>query len=296
MPVTQFIETSNSRSATLHRKGKRADSTVTVEYKAFGTSDDTEVHSYANTFFSTNQFYTLGDYTFMVESYTVEYVGDECFTVTATYTKGGAENDDQTDPLSRSRSFDTTGGTQHYTQAEEETRYAATGTAPDQHKAINVSGDSVNGVDVIVPALRWTETYDVPDAYVTAAYIKTVARLTGTVNDAAFRTFQKGEVLFAGCNGNQEWDEEKGNGPWRLSYKFVASPNRGLPTGATGPATAPAITVGTVTGVVKGGHDYLWVRYEDDVDDDTLLKKPKHVYVNKVYRDGSFSSLGIGTT
>jgi len=295
MPVSQFIETSGSRSATLQRKGKRADSTVTVEYLAFGTSDDTEVHSYANSFFSTNRFYAIGDYTFMVESYSVEYVGDECFKVTATYTKSGAENDDQTDPLGRSRSFDTSGGTQHFTQAEEEYGYAVTGPAPSQSKAINVDGDSVAGVDVVVPALQWTETYDVPDAYVTAGYIKTVASLTGTVNSAAFRTFQPGEVLFAGCNGNQEWDEEKGNGPWTLSYKFIASPNRGLPTGVTGPATSPAISVGSITNIVKGGHDYLWVRYEDDVDDNTLLKKPKHVYVNKVYRDGNFNGLGIGS-
>ena len=99
MPVTQFIETSESRSATLHRKGKRADSTVTVTYLAFGTSSDTEVHTYVNTFFTTNRFYTIGDYTFMVEQYSVEYIGDECFQVTATYTKTGADNEEQESPL-----------------------------------------------------------------------------------------------------------------------------------------------------------------------------------------------------
>ena len=205
MPVTQFIETSESRSATRHRKGKRADSTVTVTYLAFGTSSDTEVHAHVNTFFTTNRFYTIGDYTFMVENYSVEYIGDECFQVTATYTKAGADNEEQEAPLRRTRSFDTSGGTQHITQAEGEERYAATGTAPNQNKAIGVDGDSVAGVDVIVPALQWTETYDVPSTYVTAAYIKGVAALTGTVNNAAFRSFHPGEVLFAGCNGNQEW-------------------------------------------------------------------------------------------
>ena len=295
MPVTQFIETSESRSATLHRKGKRADSTVTVTYLAFGTSVDTEVHTYANAFFSTNRFYAIGDYTFMVEQYSLEYLGDQCFQVTATYTKTGADDDTQEAPLRRTRSFDTGGGNQHVTQAEAEQRYAATGTAPDQSKAIGVDGDSVAGVDIIVPALQWTETYDVPSTYVTAAYIKGVAALTGTVNNAAFRTFQPGEVLFAGCSGNQEWDTEKGDGPWSLSYKFVASPNRGLPTGVTGPQTAPAIDVGSISGIVKKGHEYLWIRYEAAVDGTDLLKRPKYAYVNQVYREASFAGLGIGS-
>ena len=306
MPVTQFIETSESRSATLHRKGKRADSTVTVTYLAFGTSVDTEVHTYVNTFFSTNRFYAIGDYIFMVEQYSVEYIGDECFQVTATYTKTGADNEEQEAPLRRTRSFDTGGGTQHITQGEWEEGYAATGVAPYQHFAIGVDGDTVAGVDIVVPALQWTETYDVPSTYVTADYIKGVAALTGTVNNAAFRTFSAGEVLFAGCSGNQEWDEEKGDGPWSLSYKFIASPNRGAPTGATGPAVAehleksPPITInfggGTVKEIYKKGHEYLWIRYESSVDGSDLLKRPKYAYVNQVYREANFAGLGIGTT
>ena len=302
MPVTQFIETSESRSATLHRKGKRADSTVTVTYLAFGTSVDTEVHTYANTFFSTNRFYTIGDYQFMVEQYSVEYIGDECFQVTATYTKTGADNEEQEAPLRRTRSFDTSGGNVHMTQAESETAYGPTGSSPpSQYKAIGVDGDSVAGVDVIVPALQWTETYDVPSTYVTAAYIKGVAALTGTVNNAPFRTFAQGEVLFVGCSGNQEWDEEKGDGPWSLSYKFVASPNRGGPTGPDG-AYYPPIHLGTtgatgeIGGIVKKGHEYLWIRYESAVDGSDLLKRPKFAYVDQVYREADFSGLGIGTT
>lgn len=306
MPVTRFIESSNSRSATVQRVGKRAQSTVTVEFLAFGTSVDTEVHTYCNTFFSTNRFYGINGQTYMVESYSLEYQGDECFTVTATYTLDGGDlaNSPTANPLRRSRSFDTSGGTTHVTQAESERRYGyvefegeiywGESLAPTQYGAIGVDGDSVAGVDIVTPALQWTEQYDVPSWYVTAAYIKTVASLTGTVNAAAFRTFQPGEVLFVGCNGNQQWDAEKGNGPWSLQFKFIASPNRGLPTGVTGPATTPAITVGSIGGIVKKGHEYLWVRYEDDVTDNTLLKKPKHVYVNQVYREADFTGLGIG--
>jgi hypothetical protein len=77
-----------------------------------------------------------------------------------------------------------------------------------------------------------------------------------------------------------------------LSYKFIASPNAG--TGQT----LPAITVGSITGIEKKGHEYMWVRYEAESDtaSKTLLKVPKYVYVNKVYREASFSGLGIGVS
>ena len=89
-------------------------------------------------------------------------------------------------------------------------------------------------------------------------------------------------MLFVGCSGSQEWDDDKGRGPWSLSFRFVASKN------VTGE------TIGDISGVNKKGHEYLWVRYEDAVDSNVLLKKPKAVYVNKVYRESSFSVLGIG--
>lgn len=281
MPIT-WVESSESRSATLTRKGLRGDSTLTVVFNAFGTSDDQEVHDYAWNFFGgRNRIYTINDYVFMVETYDLEYLGDQAWKITAKYTKSGAEDDERPDPLRRTRSFDTGGGSQHITQAFGETAYGS--GAPSQQGAIGVDGESVNGVDIVVPALQWTETYDVPNAYVTAAYIKSVAGLTGCVNSDAFRMFEPGEVLFLGCTGNQEWDSDRGNGPWNLSYKFQASQN------------VVNLTIGTITGITKLGHEYLWVRYEPKVDSNVLLKTPKHVYVNKVYREASFAGLGIGS-
>lgn len=281
MSITQWIESHESRSASLARKGKRADSTVTVVYNAFGSSDDSDVHDYCNTYFTSNQFYTIGDYTFMVESYDVEYLGDEAWKVSAKYVKSGADDDTQNDPIRRTRSFDTGGGTTHITQGFSERRYGA--QAPNQYNAIGVDGENVNGVDIVTPALQWTETYDVPSTYVTNAYIKSVAGLTGCVNNSSFRGFDEGEVLFLGCTGAQEWDSQKGNGPWNLSFKFQASQN------------ATNLTVGAVSGISKKGHEYLWVRYEPSVNSNVLLKTPKHVYVNEVYRTAAFSGLGIGS-
>jgi hypothetical protein len=296
-----WIEDNASRSATIVRLGRKATSNYSKSWKVFGTTDDTVVHAEANAYasgqFAYWQYPGNPNVQLRAESYTVSYLGDDAWQVSISYEKNGAEDEEQRDPLKRSRSFDTSGGTQHVTQATGGTittvggttttsvveRKYPTATAPSMSGAIGVDGQSVNGVDIVVPALSWTETYDVPHQYVTAAYIKGVAGLTGTVNNGAFRTFAAGEVLFMGCSGAQEWDDQRGNGPWSLSYKFVASPN------------VTAQTIGDITGVEKKGHEYLWVRYEDAVSTNELVKKPKYVYVNKVYRDGNFSGLGIGT-
>ena len=296
-----WIEDNSSRSATIVRLGRKAVSSYSKSYKVFGTTDDTIVHAEANGYLTGQLAYWTypgqPNVQLRAESYSVSYLGDDAWQVSIAYEKQGAEDDDQRDPLKRSRSFDTSGGSQHITQAAggtvttsggttvtqgSERRYPP-GTAPSMNNAIGVDGSSVNGVDIVAPALTWTETYDVPHQYVTANYIKSLAALTGTVNNGAFRTFAAGEVLFMGCNGSQEWDDQRGNGPWTLSYKFVASPN------------VTAQTIGDITGIEKKGHEYLWVRYEDAVSTNELVKKPKFVYVNKVYRDGNFAGLGIGT-
>ena len=282
-----FIEDSESRSATISRKGLKAESTLTKSWKAFGTSDDSELHREINSQIPTTWQYPDQNATLKVDSYTVSYLGDEAWQVTANYKKNGIEDDANRGPFQRSRSFDTGGGTAHKTQAFSETVF---GSGPSMNNAIGVTSDRVEGVDIVAPSLQWSEDYEVPDSYVTAAYIKQVAQLTGCVNNAQFKSFAAGEVLFVGCTGSQERDEDRGNGPWKLSYKFVAAPNAGPGQ------TYDAITVGSMS-VTKKGHEYMWVLYESDADSSTktLLKKPKYVYVNRVYREQSFSGLGIGS-
>jgi hypothetical protein len=279
-----WIEDGDSRQATIVRKGKKATSSYTKSYKIFGTQDDNVLHAEINAEISAYGRYWeypgLPSMKLMAEQYSVSYLGDDAWQVTIQYEKAGAE--DGTDPLKRSRSFDTTGGTRHMTQAFGESRFG-TG-AVDQKMAIGVDSNGVNGVDVVVPQLQWQESYDVPNSYVTSSWIRGVAGVTGTTNSSAFRGFEAGEVLFVGCTGSQEWDDQKGRGPWSLAFRFVAEKN------VTGQ------TIGDITGVSKRGHEYLWVRYEDAVDTNVLLKKPKAVYVNKVYRESDFSALGIGTS
>ena len=288
-----WVEDGDSRQATIVRKGKKATSSYVKSYKIFGTADDTVLHAAINAEVSANgqywQYPGLPNMKLYAESYSVSFLGDNAWQLTINYEKNGAEDGDT--PLKRARSFDTTGGTQHITQAESEIGYpSGFGGANYQFKAIGVDANGVNGVDIVSPQLQWQEQYDVPNAYVTNEYIKVLASVTGTTNSGSFRGFAAGEVLFVGCSGSQEWDDQKGRGPWSLSYRFVASPNAGAGQ------TIPALSVGDITGIEKRGHEYLWVRYEESVSGSSsaLLKKPKAVYVNKVYRESSFSQLGIG--
>ena len=288
-----WIEDGESRQATIARKGRKAASNYQKSYKVFGTTDDVVLHAEINTKVTAElaywQYPGVTGMQLRAEQYSVSYLGDDAWQVTISYSKDGAE--DGTDPLKRSRSFDTTGGTQHITQAYSvgsgsslDFEYRFPSSATNMSGAIGVDDNGVNGVDVVTPQLQWQESYDVPNAYVTNSWIRSVAGVTGTTNNASFRGFEAGEVLFMGCSGSQEWDDQKGRGPWSLSFRFVASKN------------VTNQTIGSITGISKRGHDYLWVLYEGSVLGSALLKRPKAVYVSKVYKDSDFSGLGIGTT
>lgn len=293
MAIT-WVEDNESRTATIVRPGRKATSTYVKSWKLFGSMDDTEVHNDIVTQLNVRSLYwnyPPGGGQLQADSYTVEYLGGDAWHLTVNYSKEGVEDEEQNQPIRRSRSFDTAGGQEHITQAIAG-KVSERGKSPNQtdgDKVIGFDGENVNGVDIIVPQLSWQENYEVPSSYVKADYIKKVSQATGTTNNADFRGFKRGEVLFLGCSGSQDWDKDKGDGPWALSYKFAVSPNAGANQ------TLPAITVGEITGIEKKGHEYLNTYYEDNVRDDKMWKVPKIVWVHQVYREANFADLGIGT-
>lgn len=304
----QWIEDTASRSATIYRLGRRDPSIRSRVWNIVGSYDEDAIHADINAKISNlYQYWTYPGQPLVrlrAESYSLEHDADDLWKVTVNYEKIGADDPSQSGPLKRVRSFDTTGGTQTVTQCRfdpvaaqiGERIYDSTGALdganrPTMKGAVNVDDRGVNGVDIIVPQLTWTESYDVPSSYVTSAYVRAVHLLTGSVNAAPFRGFARGEVLFAGMTGSQEWDAQRGDGPWSLSYKFIGSPNRGPDLGGL-----PAEPIGNITTYNKFGHDYIWIRYAsvDDQNNNLMLRQPLQVYVNKVYPDGDFSKIGIG--
>jgi hypothetical protein len=152
--------------------------------------------------------------------------------------------------------------------------------APDYQGALGVSRDGdVEGVDIVVPALRFTITYRQPLATITDAYVRTVEALTGTVNASTFYGRAAGEVLFLGADGEQGVDSDP---TW--SYDFSRMPN------------LTAQQIGDITGIAKKGHEYLWVLFEETTDAGAkaIVRRPKAVYIERLYQLAAFSSLGIG--
>lgn len=192
----------------------------------------------------------------------------------------------QVEPDDNTSAFDTTGGSQHITQSPyTAAKYPA--NAPNMQGAIGFDGERVNGTDIVIPTYEFTETHIKSKAQVDTAYRFTLAQLTGGVNNAAFRGFAAGEVLFRGVTGqlvNVEDDQQ-----WQLNFRFAASPNRTV-------ANGNPITVGTITNVEKLGWEYLWVLYGDTVNENRLVQHPTACYVERLYPFVDFSELGIGTT
>jgi len=204
---------------------------------------------------------------------TVHRVGSDSWIGAVPYKR--VPKPEQKDPGESSYSFDTSGGTAHITQSLSTiAKFAPEGkTAPDFKGAIGVTADSIEGVDVEDPGFRWTETHyfdadDVDDAFIGNLYYATKHTNVDAFTDAKGNVFAAGEVLFLGATGSQ-----RGNDDWEITYTFLARPN------------VSGRTIGTITGIEKNGHEYLWVYYGEAKDDAAkrMVKVPLAVYVEQVY-------------
>jgi hypothetical protein len=261
MPIT-IDEKALSRESTVG-----PNSTIELLYTIQGTDDDAVVRALLE---ATSPIVYDG---LVRDTYTTTPLGGGLWDGAVRYALHGSQSQ---------YTFDTGGGTQHITQSIQTiASYAPPGeTSPDFQGAIGVSQENVEGIDITVPVYQFTETHYFDDALVTTAYKATLFFLTGKTNNAIFKGFAIGEVLFLGASGAKRGDEK-----WEITFRFAASPN------VTG------LTVGAITGIAKRGWEYLWVRYADVEDTFAfcLVKQPIAAYVEQVYFPGDFSGLGIGT-
>lgn len=182
--------------------------------------------------------------------------------------------------------FDTTGGKHKITNSLETVlKKAKSGeTAPDFKSAINVSEKNVEGVDIIIPSLKFSLTAVMPFELITVEYGKDCARMTGRTNASGFFGFDAGELLFLGASGNSRRQSEEQPGV-EMKYSFEASEN------------ASGLSIGDIDGIDKNGHDYLWVLHAPEVDNTAKFvpKRPKACYVERVYEQADFYALQIPT-
>lgn len=235
------------------------------------------------------------------KSLNVDPLGNGWYVVTAGYTNpaiqddGGDEGDNSSggDPISNTISIDTTGATEHITQAYSGPdkvgqagitgqlvyhRPGEQGQVPDYEGAIGVNGNTVTGVDKVVPTFNFTETWTFPAAWVVNSFINTLYTNTGKVNTKPWRIFNLGEVLFMGAR----MEVTRGASMVPITFSFAARPGRN------------AFKVGDVDVSFLGGWDYMDIQYEQDTDNSTMIKKPKFVVVNTIYAAFDFEQLSIG--
>jgi len=185
-------------------------------------------------------------------------------------------------------SFDTGGGTEHATQSIETLNVLdADGQVKDGNGnpfldffkgAIGLSDGEIEGVDIVVPHYRFSEVHYLPLARVTNAYKSDLFDLTGRVNQAPFRGWAAGEILFEGAAGSKRGEED-----WQIPFHFAASRNK------------QNVKIGYITIPSKKGWEYLWVAYADveQANEGVLVKHPLYAVVEKLYEDGDFTKLLI---
>ena len=276
------------------------------EHLIYGATSVAEAHAayyaslsatyYTGTHILALQTYELKPFIIREENYT-----QDVWTASATYGLddfgGGSPVQEPGDPPIIA--WDASGGEEHITQALFQRDFPATSGDKNVYKnAIGVTKDSIEGVDAIFPQFSWTEQYTFTAAFADFAYAKNVvAPLTGKTNDASFRTFDEGEVLFMGATATRRGYERI-----EVTFKFSASPNAAEiyvtpePDPLDPDADVPIIVY------EKQGHEYLWCTYvekETPADDDLparMIWEPRSAHVATIYDTGDFSTLGIGTT
>ena len=276
--ATRVEEAYSERDQTINAKGEVTE--IEIPYLVFEAADEDAALAAARTKAASRTVSGM----VLDEVEVTERVNKDTWKVKAIYKDEDSDDPDEPDEDEETTSFafDTGGGTMHRNQSIK-TVSKVPNDAPDFNGAIEVDNEgNVNGVDVTMPVLNFTETHTMNGSRVTTSYKKTVAALTGTVNSSSFRGFSAGEVLFLGASGTKR--SKKPNAPWEITFRFAVSPNQS------------SLQVGKLKVSNKKGWDYLWVRYADKVAENrkNVIKEPVAAYVEQVYPTGDFGNLGLG--
>lgn len=151
-------------------------------------------------------------------------------------------------------------------------------TFPNTASAPMAGINDGEGIDIIMPCHRFSETHFLSDSKCNGLFKKRVGELVGTINKKAFKSYPQHHVLFLGAMGSRI-----GNNKWQVTFKFaVAYPEK-------------EITIGNISGIEKDPWDVIWCQYTEGVSDNQkeIIRKVKAVHVDQVYKISDFGILGI---
>jgi hypothetical protein len=258
-------ETRRSRSRTLE--------TETREYIAWGSSDPNEVDTAVDAFDAGNS-PPVG---LVVTDYSLEPREEDESVFDARFTYGPYTPNTPTETGGNDLSFQLSLVTSHITTPLERIATFATNPFVPVMHGIGFDGDKFQGTDIQIPVFSWNETHYRSTASVNTTYINQIfTAASNPINDATFRGFSAGEVMYLGAQGSQ-----RSSADFAITHSFAASPN------------LSDLTIGDIEDIAKSGWDYLWVLYEKAEDDSNkfITEKPRAVYVDRVYNSSNLATL-----
>lgn len=141
------------------------------------------------------------------------------------------------------------------------------------------NGEEPEGVDVYEPTYEESETHWVPLTALTPAYREVLKTCVGSVNNAPFKGNAAGEALLKGVSGTR-----RGAADAEVTFRWGVRRNQS------------GMTIQGVTGVNKGGWQYLWPRSKIVPQGSNVIRHAiTHVAVATVFPAANFTDLNIGT-
>lgn len=162
---------------------------------------------------------------------------------------------------------------------------------PSFRGGINVTGQGIDGVDVVTPQMGFTKSKRYPIDEVNYGFHKVLSEMVGRVNSDTFFSYAAGEVLITGIHGLLVTAYE-----YEIFFDFQVSRNAtNLQVGQpdfTKP-TEEQQYQGVRYYASKEGWDYLWVYYGEYESDSQIVRIPMYSYIERVYYRAPFSLLGL---
>lgn len=278
MTTTEIIITEQHAKREMNRSDNGETISVSRSFNIFGAETEQDAGEAIRDFLE-DEIYVESK-TLTLDSISINEFTDDHWDATALW-KVERRNVRFTGADGRYYEFNIGSTTAHINQSLETVgRYAAGtgGVAPNYMGAIGVTKDGIAGVDIIVPIFNFSETIERSATFVDTAKLRDWARLCGKINSSPFKGHERGEVLFMGCSGSR-----KAGDAYRITFHFAVQEN------------ARNIEIGDINVTEKLGWDYLWISYQDTVDEleEFIIKIPQAAYVERVYRWGNFGILEL---
>ncbi len=157
--------------------------------------------------------------------------------------------------------------------------------SPGKSTAIGETPEGLEGADCLSTATSWTEQHQLWATAVPFGYGDALSQLEAQTNQAAFRGYAAGRVLFLGGNlkrssKDPEWID--------ANFKFKLDAQRTINLGSGSNA---------ITGIVVPPHCIVDAHFQQvsDTTANVLQRQLEYVRVHRMYDPGDFSKLGLGS-